>query len=255
MRYLLWLKYDGTDFHGWQRQKGDRTVQGELEQALTAMLGRDYSIASSSRTDSGVHALRHPVSLRTGACVPALGLLKGLNSHCPEDMAVSEIWRAPETFRPAKMATGKTYRYRLLESIVPDPFEERYSWRRRGPIDLPAMVAGAEHLVGHHDFSAFQAADCDARSPLRLVTSIRLERKGAMIIMTLTGNAFLRNMVRIIAGSLVQVGLRREKPEWIREILASRDRTLAGQTAPPQGLFLVDVNYPAELFCHGAHHF
>jgi len=170
-------------------------------------------------------------------------------------MAVSEIWRAPENFRPAKSATGKTYRYRLLESIVPDPFEERYSWRRRGPIDLPAMVAAARHLVGHHDFSAFRAADCDARSPLRLVTGIHLERRGAMIIITLTGNAFLRNMVRIIAGSLVQVGLRREKPQWIAEILASRDRTLAGQTAPPQGLFLVDVNYPAEVLCHGAHHF
>jgi tRNA pseudouridine38-40 synthase len=257
--YLLLLRYDGTGFHGWQRQDDAgasvRTVQGELERALATILGPEMHLKSSSRTDAGVHALAHPVNVQADSTIPPEGLLKGLNSLLPPDLSVFQAFTVPREFNAKKLALGKTYRYQWVEGVNRDPFVDRYAWRVKRPLDVPAMRTAASHLVGEHDFDAFRAAHCDAASSRRLLTGIVLERTDRLLSMTITGNAFLRNMVRIIAGSLTEVGLGRRTPEWIKEVLDSKDRTRAGQTAPPHGLFLLAVAYPPELLSDNAHGF
>lgn len=254
--FLLWLRYDGTEFHGWQRQANARSVQGALEGALAVVLkgkGSSFRLGTTSRTDAGVHALRHPVGLETDSRIPMDGLLKGLNSVLPRDVSVVEVARAPEGFSARKASMAKTYVYRVMEDRVPDPFEDRYSWRLKGRLDLDAVRAGARHLLGEHDFSAFRSAECDAGTPRRLLNALVVQRDGRVVTFTVCGNAFLRNMVRIIVGSLVEVGMGRHAPEWIASVLASRDRTQAGRTAPPRGLFLAGVEFPTELLAEGAH--
>lgn len=246
--HLLWLRYDGALFHGWQRQQGPRTVQGELEAALDTILGRPYRLTSSSRTDAGVHALQHPVNVLCDCPIPASGLMKGLNSTLPADLSVTAALEVAADFNAKKMAVSKTYRYQVCEGRDPDPFLDRYAWRVGRPLDLDAMRHAAACLPGEHDFSAFRAADCDSKSPRRLLTALIIERTGPLVALTVSGNAFLRNMVRILAGSLVEVGTGRRGPDWLPAVLASRDRTRAGRTAPPQGLFLVGVDYPPEVF-------
>jgi len=251
--YLLWIRYDGTEFHGWQRQTNARSVQGELEAALAVMLGHDFRLGSSSRTDAGVHARNHPVSLSTNSNIPQDGIQKGLNSLLPRDMAIVLIQETPPGFSARKRSIGKSYLYRVLESLAPDPFEARYSWRIKQKLDLAAMQAGAKLLRGEHDFSAFRSSQCDCRTTRRFVSSVHVERNGRVITIAVSGNAFLRNMVRIIAGSLVEVGTRRHPPAWIGEVLESRDRTMAGITAPAMGLCLRSVYFPTEVLCSGAH--
>lgn len=246
--YLLRLRYDGTQFHGWQRQANARTVQGELERALDTIFdGVSYRLSASSRTDAGVHALRHPVSLETDARIPPDGLLKGLNSLLPHDVSVREVLLVPSGFDAKKMALSKTYVYRILEDRIPNPFEERYAWRLPYGLDLDAMRLGAAYLLGEHDFSAFRSAQCDAKSPWRQINALVVAREGRIVTLTVNGNAFLRSMVRVIVGSLVRVGAGRESPEWISHVLESHDRTRAGLTAPARGLFLADVSFPPDL--------
>lgn len=244
-KFLLRLAYDGTGFHGWQRQLGVRTVQGELEAALDRVLGGEFRLGSSSRTDAGVHALRHPATVSTARSIPASGLLKGLNSLLGTDVAVTHAQVVDPSFDPKRMALRKVYRYRIIESQTPNPFEDKYGWRRRTPLDLSAMQAGARCLVGQHDFSSFRAADCDARHPHRFMHAVVVQRDGHVVTITVVGNAFLRSMVRVIAGTLVEVGRGRRTPASVQEVLEARDRSLAGQTAPACGLFLVDVLYPS----------
>jgi tRNA pseudouridine38-40 synthase len=250
--YLLWIRYDGTDFHGWQRQTDLRSVQGELESALKKVVGDEYRMASSSRTDSGVHALRHPVGVKTPVKLPPVALFRGMNSVLPMDMAVVDVQTVPLGFNARKSAVAKTYRYRVLNQTNRDPFIGRYAWHVPYRLDVESMREAAQYLVGEHDFSAFRAADCDARSPRRRVHAIVVERNGSEIIFTLHGNAFLRNMVRIIVGNLVTVGRGRLTPAMVKEILDSLDRTKGAQTAPARGLTLMDVDYPMELVASGA---
>lgn len=243
-KFLLRIAYDGTDFHGWQRQNNLRTVQGELENALTKLLGPEFRLGSSSRTDAGVHALRHPVTVTTEKTIPVWGLLKGVNTLLPADVAATEAHQVDLRFDAKRMALRKIYRYRFFESQIADPFEEKYSWRRRYPMNMPAMQAAARHLVGGHDFTSFRAADCDALHSRRFMQSIVVHREHKVLNVTVVGNAFLRSMVRVIAGTLMEVGRGRQHPDWVREVLQACDRTVAAQTAPGRGLFLVDVIYP-----------
>jgi len=251
--YLLLIRYDGTDFHGWQRQPGVRSVQGELEVALERLLGEPFRLGTSSRTDAGVHARRHPASLETDAFIPLEGLCKGLNALLPPDVAVVQMMPLPAGSSARKSSLGKTYRYSIYQGTYRDPHEDRNGWWIKRPLDLEAMARGGRHLVGEHDFTAFRSAQCGAASPRRLLTSVSVVRQGKVISIWLCGNAFLRNMVRIMAGSLVEVGLGRHSPDWIGELLVRRDRTLAGPTAPARGLCLVDVSFPPDLLCDGAH--
>lgn len=250
--YLLFLRYDGTNFHGWQRQEEERTVQGELERGLAAVLGGGFRLKSSSRTDAGVHAVEHPVNVWSDAVLPPAGLAAALNSALAPDVSVQRCLLVPAEFNAKKMALGKTYRYRLFESSVPDPFLARTSWRLNRTVDEDAMRDAAACLLGEHDFSAFRAADCDSVTTRRLLSCLVVERRGREVVLTVSGNAFLRNMVRILVGSLAEVGLGRRDGPWLAHVLASRDRTLAGPTAPAHGLFLLSVSYPPEVLCDGA---
>ena len=227
-------------------------MQASLEQALQSMFGDPFRIRTSSRTDAGVHALRHPVALTVERSIPPSGIRKGLNALTPEDLAIVDVFEVPLEFSPKGCALWKTYRYVVKEGMGKDPFRDRYVWKVPGKLDLDRMTAEASCLLGEHDFSAFRAAHCDARTPVRIVNAVQIQRCGNEVTITVTGNAFLRNMVRILAGSLVEVGLGKTPEGWLREVLSSQDRTLAGRTAPARGLTLMDVAYPVEVLGNGA---
>jgi tRNA pseudouridine38-40 synthase len=250
---LLWVRYDGTNFHGWQVQKpGTRTVQGELTRCLETMLGQDFRLATSSRTDAGVHAMRHPVVLETESTIPAPGLLRGLNALTPPDLSVVGYHHVSQGFGSRKSALAKTYVYRVFESRIPDPFLDRQAWRVRDRVDLLAMRRAARCFIGEHDFDAFRSAHCDAPTTRRFINAMGVYRLDGLVQIVVTGNAFLRNMVRVMAGTLVEVGRHRLEPDDIAAILANRDRAQAGITAPARGLTLLDIHYPPEVLCYGA---
>lgn len=245
----LILQFDGTDFCGWQAQAEDRTVQGVLTSALSRLLdGEQVVLHSSSRTDSGVHALAMPVHFWTASRLPLKAFVLGLNSLLPEDVRVLEARDMPLSFHARFSTLSKTYRYRIQNGRVARPLERRTAWNVRPPCDVAAMNEAAALLVGRHDFSAFRAAQCDAASPVRCVSHCEVGREPPDIVtVTVTADGFLRNMVRILVGTLVQVGIGQRPPSWVGEVLEGRDRRLAGPTAPPQGLFLVHVEYPEPL--------
>jgi tRNA pseudouridine38-40 synthase len=242
---LLWIQFDGTDFAGFQRQaEGIRTVAGTLEAAWLRMLGEVAIARTSSRTDAGVHARRMPVLVRTDKSVPARGLMLGLNAHLPEDMAVIAADDVPAAFDVRADAVGKRYVYRVTVGEARWPLQRRHAWHVRGPLDLGAMQQGASHFAGIHDFSAFRAVGCTAASTVRHLRGVEVAQpEPHLLTVTVDGNAFLLNMVRIIAGTLVDVGRSRLDPLAIPQILASLDRTRAGQTAPSHGLTLDEVFY------------
>ena len=249
---LLWIQFDGTDFCGFQRQAEDRTVAGTLEHAWLQMLGETVIARSSSRTDSGVHARRMPVIIRTQKDVPARGLMLGLNSFLPGDLAVHSAEEVPADFDVRADAVGKRYVYRLWVGPARSPLCRRQSWHVRGPLDLEAMQAAAARLVGVHDFATFRGAGCVAASTIRHMRTISVVQTGPQVIeITVDGNAFLLNMVRIFAGTLVDVGRGRFTPDDIPDMIASHERTRAGQTAPAHGLTLDDVFFGPPGARHG----
>lgn len=241
----LLLEFDGTDFRGWQLQPGQRTVQGVLQEALAAMAGGETVARTSSRTDAGVHARAMPVCFRTERTIPPRGWMRGLNTLLPPDLAVRHVEEVPEDFHPRRSARGKTYCYRVWNAERRSALEARYAWLVHPPLDLGAMREGAACLLGEHDYSAFRAAHCDSRSVHRSVERVDVAAEGeAIVSVRITANAFLRNMARIMAGTLVEVGLQRRTPADVAAALASRDRTRAGITAPAHGLYLEEVRYP-----------
>ncbi|GMV40834.1 MAG: tRNA pseudouridine synthase A [Myxococcales bacterium] len=240
----LLIEFDGTDFHGWQQQAEQRTVQGVLEEAIASMNGERTPARASSRTDAGVHARAMPVCFRAGRSIPPRGWLRGLNSLLPRDLSVHSVEEVADDFDPRRSARGKTYRYRIWNAPHPSALEARTSWLVHPPLDLDVMRQSAQPLLGEHDFSAFRAAHCDSRSTMRLVEDITVQGAGAIIEIAITANAFLRNMARIVAGTLVEAGLGRRSPTDVALALASGERARAGVTAPPHGLFLEEVRYP-----------
>ncbi len=243
---LLWVQYEGTDFSGWQYQTQTRTVQNVLKDAVEMMVHHHVTLYGSSRTDAGVHARALPVNFETPRDrIPLHGFLRGLNSHLPTDCAVIGVEERPLGWRARYAAVAKTYLYRYQMGRTREPLTSRFAWSLRVPaLDLDAMRAAAAHLLGVHDFAAFRAARCDSKSTLRVMHSIDLEPEGEnTVLMRITGNAFLRNMVRVIAGNLAEVGLGRQPPEWTAEVLASCDRTQGGPTAPACGLTLHEVHF------------
>jgi tRNA pseudouridine38-40 synthase len=239
----LVIEYDGTDFAGWQRQAGQRTVQACLEEAFQAMTGRRVLVRGAGRTDAGVHADGQVASARVDSAIPAGGFLRGLNSHLPADVAVLEVADARDGFDARRDARGKVYRYRIWNHAVRSPRRRRDTWHHRAPLDLHAMREAASALVGEHDFRAFRAADCERRSTVRIVRSFDVERQGALIACDVEGTAFLKNMVRIMVGTVVAAGRGRLTVDDVRRLLAAGDRAQAGVTAPAHGLSLVRVIY------------
>jgi tRNA pseudouridine38-40 synthase len=241
----LVVEYDGTDLCGWQRQANGPTVQGHLEAALARLLAHEVSVVGASRTDAGVHASGQVASFRTERPIPLHGIRRGLNSLLPDAIAIAEAAEAEDGFHPRFSATGKHYRYLLFTRADRSPRWRERAWHHPRPLDLAAMREGAAALIGEHDFAAFRAAGCTATRTIRRIEHIEIsDLPGeSLVAIDVRGNAFLRNMVRIVVGTLVEVGDGRRPARQVAEILASKDRTQAGATAPPQGLELVSVRY------------
>lgn len=242
----LVVDYDGTGLHGWQRQPTGETVQQHLEEKLAKLLTHEVRVAGASRTDAGVHARGQVAMFQTERTIPLHGIRRGLNSSLPPQIAIVEATEVDDSFHPRFSATGKHYRYTLVTRQERIPRLRNFAWHHPEALDLDAMRAGAAHLIGEHDFSAFRAAGCSAKSTMRRVDSIVLTPSPDVLTIDLHGNAFLRQMVRIIVGTLVEVGIGRKQPAQVAEILAGLDRTRAGATAPAQGLELVLVRYDGE---------
>lgn len=241
----LVLEYDGTDLVGWQRQANGPSVQQHVEEALAEMTGEPVRVTGASRTDAGVHARGQVAHFTTETDIPLEGFRRGLNALLPPAIAVVEAAHPPEGFHARFSARGKHYRYRLVARRDRSPLAARYAWYRGPrPLDLAAMREAAAALIGEHDFSAFRAAGCQAATATREVTEITVTPAADdELHLDVRGNAFLRNMVRIITGTLVAVGEGRLAAAELPEILASRQRERAGVTAPPQGLTLMQVYY------------
>ena len=238
------MEFDGTEFHGWQLQDGIRTVQSELEAALQRLTCREIRVRASSRTDAGVHACALPVIFDTDHPIPLMGIVKGLNSHLPEDLSVVRAALAPEDFDVRGRAKEKTYRYCIWNSRARSAHRRRDHWHVPMPLDPHVMQRAASALLGEHDFSAYRTAQCQAKHAIRRVSDIQIIGEGGGAIhIDVRGNAFLHNMVRIIAGTLVDIGRGHLEEQAAGVALLARDRSLAGQTAPGHGLTLLRVDY------------
>ena len=244
MNYRLTIQYDGTRYNGWQRlgDTGD-TIQGKLESVLSRLAGEPVEVHGAGRTDAGVHALGQVASVRLpGERTPA-EVLDYCARYLPEDIAVVAAERAEDRFHARLNAVGKEYRYELRLGPVPDVFRRKYQYRLEGELDTAAMERAAACLVGRHDFRSFCANRRYKKSTVRTVTAIELERCGAGLALTFRGDGFLHHMVRILTGTLIEVGQGKRAPEDMAAILAAQDRAAAGFTAPAQGLTLVRVDY------------
>jgi len=241
------LEYDGTRFYGWQVQPGRRTVQSEVERALRVLLRHPVRARVAGRTDAGVHALAQVCTARTEVDLPVARILRGLNGILPRDVAVHAVDEVPDEFDPRFSAVGKRYRYRLLNRKGRPALRRHRCWHLWEPLDLPSMQRALQQLTGTHDFSAFRAADCPNKQPVKTLEVANLDSGGEPYLeITLVADGFLKQMARIIVGTAVEVGRGRRPAAEMAEILRSGDRRLAGRTAPAQGLFLVEVMYGEE---------
>jgi tRNA pseudouridine38-40 synthase len=242
----LTLQYDGTQYVGWQRQAEGASIQGLLEAALEPLAGAPVNVQGAGRTDAGVHALGQVASVAMPTDLPCATLARALNAVLPPDVRILAVEDTPEAFHARFSAIGKRYDYRIVNAPIVSPFIQRYAWHVIPPLDVDAMRQASAALVGQHDFAAFQAAGSSTHTSVRTVR--RLEwvagsGSDTPTVMRVEGDGFLRHMVRTIAGTLVEVGLGRRPPDAVAIILAARDRTLAGPTAPAHGLFMVGVLY------------
>jgi len=250
--FKLTLAYDGTGLVGWQRQAEGTSVQGLLEDALSELDGRPVSVAGAGRTDAGVHALGQVAGATLERSIDAPTLVRALNVRLPLAVRVLHAADAAANFHARFQARRKTYRYRLWNAEVISPFERAYAWHVLGPpLDIDSMNEAAEQVVGAHDFAAFQGTGTETATTEREVFSSTVARPTnsslapgeALVTYDISGNGFLRHMVRNIVGTLVEVGRHRRPPGWMGEVMAGRRRTEAGRTAPAEGLFLVRVDY------------
>lgn len=244
-RIALGLEYDGSSFCGWQSQSQNCGVQDALERAIGAIAGETVRVAAAGRTDAGVHALNQVVHFDTWAQRPESAWIRGVNAHLPDGVAINWAQLVSNEFHARFSATARSYDYLLLNrSSRPGMLHGKVGWFH-APLDLEAMRAAAGHLLGEHDFSAFRAAECQAKSPIRVLHRFDVEQSGDFFHFRLHANAFLHHMVRNLVGSLVYVGKGKHPPSWIKAILESHDRQLAAPTFAPGGLYLSGVSYDA----------
>lgn len=248
------IQYDGTNYNGWQIQSNGITIQGVLQEAIKKITGKDAKVTGAGRTDAGVHALCQVASFKTGSRLPAAKIQRALNSVLPDDIRITETRDENEEFHPRFDAASKTYFYIICNSGIISPFLYRYAWGIPFKLDIQAMLRSLCFFEGTHDFSALRASGCGAKSAVRTVYKISLKKmpsagfmgmkiKGGFLKIELEADAFLRHMARNIVGTAVEAARGRFNPEHINTILASRDRKLAGPTAPARGLFLGRIDY------------
>ena len=240
------VSYDGTNYHGWQRQENAITVQQVIEEALTKLTGEKTVVTGCSRTDAGVHAMEYVFNFLTESAIPVEKLPLALNYHLSEDISAAEAFEVPAEFHARFSARGKRYLYHIQNARTKNPFLNRYSWHIPYHLDVDAMIQAAPILEGTHDFAGFMAAGGHQKTTVRTVRVCQVSRDvqtPEAITVTVEADAFLYNMVRIITGTLAEVGFGKIKIEELPEILASCDRKRCGMTAPPQGLFLKKVYY------------
>jgi tRNA pseudouridine38-40 synthase len=244
--YKLTVAYDGGGFVGWQRQAAGTSIQGLLEEALTELDGRPVSVMGAGRTDAGVHARGQVASVSIDRDIDPAALVRAANGRLPPSVRVLDAVHAPAGFHARFHARAKSYQYRIWNADVMSPFERTYAWHVAAPaLDVDAMADAAAGMTGRRDFAALQAAGGDTRTTVRTIFSSRVERApdAPLVTFDISGDGFLRHMVRNIVGTLVEVGRGRRPPAWVATVLESRDRAAAGPTAPAEGLFLMAVSY------------
>lgn len=244
---LLTIAYDGTNYSGWQIQPNGLAVQQVVEGALEKLLQEQVQLRSSGRTDAGVHAHAMAAAFITSRNLPMQAFIEGTNRFLPADIAIQSARIVPEGFKAITMAQAKQYRYTIINSSVRSPLDRLYSWQVREPLDLAAMEDAALRFVGSHNFAAFRASNCVARTTIRRIDSVKIIRTGSRITVDVIGGGFLKNMVRVMVGTLVDIGKGRFTPSDIDRLLQEGDRKKAGCTAPACGLCLMQVFYPEKF--------
>ncbi len=247
MRIALGIEYDGTAYNGWQRQKTGLGVQQRVEEALQIVANHPVEVTCAGRTDTGVHASGQVVHFDTDSVRDDRGWLLGANSNLPADICVTWAQPVADDFHARFSATGRNYRYRILNRLQRSAIHRDWAWWVHQPLDSNRMHEAAQQLLGEHDFSAFRAAGCRANTASRNITRIAVTRDGDWVTLTVSANAFLQHMVRNITGTLAAVGLGERSIGWLAEVLKSRDRKKGGIAAPPHGLTLVSVDYPENI--------
>ncbi len=242
-RIMLTVAYDGTDYHGWQYQPGVATIEGELNRHLSQLLQEEIIVTGASRTDTGVHGLCNLAVFDTGTPIPPEKISYALNRRLPEDICIRGSREVEPDFHPRKRPCRKTYEYRIWNDAFENPLCRRYSHFICYPLDVKKMNEASHYLIGEHNFTSFCAAGSTVQTRVRTIHGLQVEREGKMIIIRVTGNGFLYNMVRIIAGTLLEVGRGHREPEWVDEVLKAMDRTAAGPTAPAKGLVLKEYEF------------
>jgi tRNA pseudouridine38-40 synthase len=246
MRFKMTVEYDGTDFSGWQRQENGPSVQATIEDALAGMLGAPTVVRGAGRTDAGVHALGQVAHFDGRESIPTHGYVRGLNSVLPRSIAIHSVDPAAPDFDARFSARGKLYRYSIWTAPTRAPLRDRYVWHLRRTLDADLMHQAAQALVGRHDFAAFRAADCERRTTERTLTRLAVTRTDHLVTIEVEADAFLKNMVRIIVGTLAEIGHGKRPATDMQRLLDGRDRRQGGITAPPQGLTLVRVYYESD---------
>lgn len=246
-RVGLVVAYDGTNYSGWQIQPNGITIQGVLNDALSDLLGEKIEIMGASRTDAGVHALGNVAVFDTNTRIPGEKISYALNQRLPEDIRIQLSEEVEPDFHPRYCDSEKTYEYRILNRKFPVPTERLYSYFYHYKLDIEKMREATSYLIGRHDFASFCGTGAQVKSTVRTITGIDVWRDGDIVTIRVKGEGFLYNMVRIIAGTLIRVGGGFIEPQQIKKILEVKDRTLAGETARPEGLTLIGIRYGGNI--------
>jgi tRNA pseudouridine38-40 synthase len=245
MRIAAIVEYDGSGFCGWQWQDDVPSVQQAVEQALSKVANEPVHVTVAGRTDAGVHALAQVFHFDTGVQRTDYAWVRGTNSYLPDSVALLWAGQVSDEFNARFSATGREYRYVILNRPVRPALRARRVTHEYRPLDVERMQYAAQSLVGVHDFSSYRAMQCQAKSPVRDLRALEVEREGEQVVIRAYANAFLHHMVRNLAGVLMDIGAGEREPDWAREVLHARDRTVGGMTAPPDGLYLTSIQYPA----------
>jgi tRNA pseudouridine38-40 synthase len=247
-RIKLTVAYDGTNYCGWQLQPGKPTIEAEINKALSGLLGEEITVIGASRTDSGVHAFGNVAVFDTDSAIQADKICLAVNQRLPKDIRVQSSMEVPVDFHPRRVISRKTYEYRILNRRISLPTERLYTTHIYYTLDLALMQKAASYLIGEHDFKSFCSIKTQALETVRTIYALDVVKSGDIITISITGSGFLYNMVRIIVGTLLKIGRGAYPPEKMPAILSGCDRSLAGPTAPAEGLTLVKIEYPENDF-------